>query len=138
LAKEQARQLEALKAELPTQQITKGKLRVVDTSSPTDEKQIRALALEQIERRRRFQMRAVSYAAASIVLIWAITEYHNAGGWPSDGFSRSSSIPHVWNIWIIYPVLGLGLLLALDAWNIFVRKPISESEILREIERLVG
>jgi hypothetical protein len=69
-------------------------------------------------------------------VIWAISEYHNAGGWPTKGFSQSSSIPHEWNIWIIYPVLGLGFILAIEAWNTFARKPITESEIQREIDRL--
>lgn len=85
-------------------------------------------------------MRTFSYAAASVVLavIWAISEYNNAGGWPTDGFSQSSSIPHVWNIWIIYPIIGLGLALAIDAWNTYGKKPISESEIRREMDRLTG
>ena len=68
--------------------------------------------------------------------MWAISEYHNAGGWPSDGFSQSSGIAHVRNIWIIYPVLGLGLILALEAWNTYGRKPVSESEVRREMDRL--
>jgi protein-S-isoprenylcysteine O-methyltransferase Ste14 len=105
-----------------------------------DEGHLRQLALKQIKRKRRFYRRAVSYAAVSIllVIIWGISEYNNAGGWPTNGFSQSSSIPHVWNIWIIYPVLGLGVFLAIDAWNTFGRKPISESEIRREMDRLTG
>ena len=105
-----------------------------------DEQQVRQLAVKQLERKRRFRMRAFSYATASVVLvvIWAISEYNNAGGWPTDGFSQSSSIPHVWNIWIIYPIIGLGLALAIDAWNTYGKKPISESEIRREIDRLSG
>jgi hypothetical protein len=40
-----------------------------------------------------------------LVLSWAITEYHNAGGWPAHGFRQSSGIQlasarrirlHVW------------------------------------------
>jgi len=42
------------------------------------------------------------------------------------------------NIWIIYPVLSLGLILAIDAWNTFRRKPISETEIRREMDRMTG
>ena len=26
---------------------------------------------------------------AILVIIWAFTEYHNAGGWPTHGFSQS-------------------------------------------------
>jgi len=83
-------------------------------------------------------MHAISSAVAGAVLIviWAITEYSNAGGWPTNGFSQSSGIPHEWNIWIIYPVLGLGLILGLNAWHTFGRKPITEREGRREMDRL--
>jgi hypothetical protein len=106
----------------------------------SDERAVRQLALEQIHRKRRFLSHVVTYAAIVILLvvIWAVSEYHNAGGWPTGGFSQSSSIPHVWNDWIIYPVLGLSLLLAADAWNTFGRKPITEAEIRREMDRITG
>jgi hypothetical protein len=78
------------------------------------------------------------YSAVTVlfVIIWAVSEYNNGSGWPTAGFSQSSSIPHVWNIWIIYPVLGLWLALVIDAWNTFGKKPIAESEIRREMDRL--
>lgn len=72
------------------------------------------------------------------MVIWAIAEYHNAGGWPSDGFSQSSGTAHVWNIWIIYPILVLAVLLGIDGWKTFGRRPISEHEVQREMERLSG
>jgi len=102
------------------------------------EAEVREVAVKQVERKRRFQSHAIVYTAVSIFLavIWAISEYHNAGGWPTEGFSQSSSIHHVWNIWIIYPVLGLALSLTIEAWRTFGRKPISESEIRREIVRI--
>jgi len=105
-----------------------------------DEKQVRELAVEQIERKRRFEMRAFAAAVLSafLVVVWAVSEYNNAGGWPTNGFSNSSSIPHVWNDWIIYPLIGIGLCVAIDAWNTYRRKPISESEIRREMDRLTG
>jgi protein-S-isoprenylcysteine O-methyltransferase Ste14 len=105
-----------------------------------DEDEVRELAVRQIERKRRFQGRALAYGVLSVAvtLIWAVTEYNNAGGWPSSGFSQSSSIPHTWNVWIIYPLVGLGLALTLHAWNTFGRKPISEREIQREVDRIRG
>jgi hypothetical protein len=69
------------------------------------------------------------------VAIWATSEYHNAGGWPTQGFSQSSGIHDVWNIWIIYPLIALVLATAGHAWFVYGRKPISESEVEREIER---
>jgi len=42
-------------------------------------------AIKQIERGRRFRVRAIAGTVGMIVLaaIWAPTEYHNAGGWPT-------------------------------------------------------
>jgi hypothetical protein len=122
---------------MPTQQILDSKP-PVDVSPAAANTTVRELAIKEIERKRRFLMRA-SIGGALIVLlvvIWAISEYHNAGGWPSDGFSQSSSIPHVWNIWIIYPVISISLIVGLDACFTYLRKPISERAIQREIDRL--
>jgi hypothetical protein len=73
-----------------------------------------------------------------VAVIWAFAEYHNAGGWPTKGFSQSSGISHVWNYWIIYPAIAWALLTAGDALRVFWRKPIIESEIKREIDRQAG
>jgi len=106
----------------------------------TDELLARQRAIKQIERRRRFWMNlAVSSMIMMVVVaVWALSEYHNAGGWPTDGFSQSSGIPNVWNMWIVYPVLGWALFITADACSTFLRRPISESEISREIERQSG
>ena len=94
-------------------------------------------AVKQVERRRRFWMRATMGTLFMLILavIWAFAEYHNAGGWPTSGFSQSSGIANVWNYWIIYPFGAWVLFTAAAAWSVYGRKPISESEIKREIER---
>jgi H+/Cl- antiporter ClcA len=96
----------------------------------------RQQAIKQIERKRRFWTGAVWSAIAMIILviIWAMSEYHNAGGWPTSGFSQSSGIHDVWNFWIIYPLGAWVLLLVAGAWGVYRAKPISESEIKHEIE----
>jgi protein-S-isoprenylcysteine O-methyltransferase Ste14 len=123
---------------MPTQQLLDSKPQVVAPAPVAADTSVRDLAIKQIERKRRFLTRAVIGTAliVMLVIIWAISEYHNAGGWPTDGFSQSSSIPHVWNIWIIYPVCSIALILAVDGWFTYFRKPISEREIQREIDRL--
>ena len=104
------------------------------------EDRARQQAIKRIERRRKFRVRAFGSAVGMIILvaIWAATEYHNAGGWPTQGFSQSSGIHDVWNFWIVYPVGAWLLILGIDAWSVYGRKPISEHEIEREIERQTG
>jgi len=98
---------------------------------------IRQQAIKRIEVRRRFHIEAIFVAigAAILVLIWALSEYHNAGGWPTQGFSQSSGIHDVWNSWIVYPLMGIALVFGTRAALLYHRKPISDREIEREIER---
>ena len=100
----------------------------------------RQQAIRQVERKRRFWISAVmgTLGMVLLVVIWAINEYHNAGGWPTSGFSQSSSIPNEWNIWIIYPAIAWVLGTAGYAWWVFGHRPVSEAEIKREIERQAG
>jgi len=112
-----------------------------DSNAPASSEELaRQQAIRQIERRRGFWISAVVGTAAMVlvVVIWATTEYHNAGGWPTSGFSQSSGIPNVWNYWIIYPAIAWVLLTAGNAWRVFGHKPVSETEIKREIERQAG
>ena len=109
--------------------------------APADGDQLaRQQAIRQIERRRRFRISAAWSAVAMVILvvIWATSEYHNAGGWPVHGFSQSSGIHEVWNFWIVYPLGAWLLALAAHAWFVYGNKPISEGEIKREIERHAG
>ena len=109
-------------------------------AAATGEQLARQQAIAQIERRRRFWFRATAGTIGMIILaaIWAIAEYNNAGGWPTSGFSQSSGIPNVWNYWIIYPGIAWVLITAARAWFVYGHKPVSESEIQREIKRQAG
>ena len=109
-----------------------------DQDVPASSEQLaRQQAIRQIERKRHFWIRATTGTVLMILIVitWAFSEYHNAGGWPTSGFSQSSSIPHVWNYWIIYPAIVWILLTAADAWHVFRNKPNTEADIKREIER---
>jgi sterol desaturase/sphingolipid hydroxylase (fatty acid hydroxylase superfamily) len=126
---------------MPAQQTsTNGPPPPVVRSASGDEERVRELAVKQIERKRRFHARAFGAAAVTVVLviIWAIAEYNNAHGWPTNGFSQSSGIYHVWNYWIIYPVIALALGVAIDWWHTFRHRPITEEQIRREMDRLRG
>ena len=109
-----------------------------DSETPASTgKLAREQAIKQIERKRRFWISTAVSTLGMLILaaIWALTEYHNAGGWPSQGFSQSSGIHDVWNIWIIYPAIAWAFLTAAFGLDVYLRKPISESRIDREIER---
>jgi hypothetical protein len=90
----------------------------------------RQWAIRQIQRRHRFWITSVAGTLLMLVVVasWATTEYQNAHGWPTHGFSQSSGIPNAWNSWIIYPAI-LWALLTVDAWSAFLRRPIPEREI---------
>jgi hypothetical protein len=113
---------------------------MVSVLPAADEQLARQQAIRQIERRRRFHINAVASAIGMVVLvaIWAMSEYHNAGGWPTQGFSQSSGIHDVWNFWIVYPLGAWLAILATHGWYVYMHKPISERDIKREIERQQG
>ena len=53
--------------------------------------------------------------------------------------AENCNSPHeMWNFWIVYPLGAWLLIVAAHAWAVFGNKPISESEIKREIERQAG
>ena len=100
----------------------------------TDE--LRAQALDRIRRRRNFWTHAAIHTVLCVVLIfiWATSEYNNAGGWPT-GF-RTGRENRDWDPWILYPLIALNLILAAHAWIAFWRRPPTEAEVGREIERI--
>jgi len=120
--------------------ISGGNEEVEPTTSNDAKEAARQEAIKQIKRRRSFHIELVvsGIGMAILVLIWAITEYHNAGGWPTQGFSQSSGIHDVWNYWIIYPVGAWVLIMAGRAWSVRGHRGISEGEIKREIDRQAG
>ncbi len=98
--------------------------------------ELRELAIERIIRRRRFQLHVVAHVAGSIFLaiVWAVTEYHNAGGWPT-GF-RTGRMIHDWDPWIIYPLIAATLAVAMHGWIAFGREPATEYDITLEMKHL--
>ena len=115
-------------------------LRRVDLTRPAGDESARQEAIKQIERRRHFWMHAniATVLTVLVAVVWATSGYHSAGGWPTQGFSQSSGTHDVWNYGIIYPLVVWVLTIGGDAWDAFSRKPITESEIRREMERQAG
>lgn len=78
-------------------------------------------ARQRLEKRRDFKTHLFVYVVVNAVLIavWAIAT-------PDAIF------------WPIFPILGWGIGVAGNAWDVFVRKPIREADVDREEQRLRG
>ncbi len=78
----------------------------------------RAAAIARVTDKRDFRNHAFVYCAvnALLVAIWA-----------------SSGAGYFWPIW---PIAGWGVALALHAWRTFGQRPISEADIVEEMQRL--
>jgi hypothetical protein len=89
-------------------------------ATPRTEEELRELALASLKKKRDLRGHVFIYVAvnAMLVAIWAIT---------GSGF-----------FWPIFPILGWGVGVAANAWDVYGRKPIGEDEIRRETERLRG
>jgi hypothetical protein len=85
---------------------------------PDPEVELRKLAVNQLKKKRDFKTHIVIYFTvnAFLVVIWAVT---------GAGF-----------FWPVFPILGWGIGVAANAWDVYGRKPITEEEIRREAERL--
>jgi hypothetical protein len=83
---------------------------------------LREQALRQIKKRRDFHAHVFVYLAVNIVL-WGI--------WSFIGVTSDS-----WSPWPVWVTLGWGLGVVFNAWDVYVRRPITESEIRREMDRL--
>ena len=85
-------------------------------SQPDDA--LREAAVTRLRKKRDFGMHALIYLLVTgfLVVIWAVTS--------GDFF------------WPIFPIAGWGIGLAANAWDVYGRRPISEAEIRREMDRL--
>jgi len=92
----------------------------MEAASPNPENGLREQAITQLKKKRDFTTHLVIYVLVNSMLvgIWAVT-----GG---DFF------------WPVFPILGWGIGLGANAWDVYGRKPISEGEIEQEISRLRG
>jgi Integrase core domain/2TM domain len=93
--------------------------------------------VKQVERVRAFRLHLIASFLGMLLLacIWAISEHHNAGGWPHS-FSQSSGVPHVRNDWIIWPLIAWVFVIGVRAYAVFVHRPASEADIQREMNRI--
>ena len=91
----------------------------MDVAPKTDD-ELREQAILQLKKKRDFRTHIFIYVMvnAMLVVIWAVT---------GAGF-----------FWPVFPIIGWGIGVAANAWDVYARKPISEDEIRRETDRLRG
>ncbi len=89
-------------------------------AAPRTEEELREKAISQLKKKRDFRSHIFIYVLvnAMLVVIWAVT---------GAGF-----------FWPIFPILGWGVGVGANAWDVYARKPLSEDDIQRETQRLRG
>ena len=95
---------------------------VLDEVVATSPEGLREQALRRLKKRRERPPPAGAYVTVN-VLIWGV--------WAIIGATSHSWFP--WPLWI---TLGWGIGLAFNAWDVYFRRPITEAELGREMERL--
>ena len=87
-------------------------------ATDTTERAPRDRAVQQLKKRRDFYGHLLFYALinAFLVVIWAVTDLH--------GF-----------FWPMFPIAGWGIIVVLNAWDVFWRPAITEEDIQREIRQ---
>ena len=89
----------------------------IDESSRQDV--LRERAIKRLKKRRDFSGHLLVYVLvnAFFVVIWAMTD--------PDGF-----------FWPVFPIVGWGIGVVLNAWDVYRNDEFDEEQIRREIERL--
>ena len=84
----------------------------------TREQASRDRAVTQLKKRRDFYGHLLVYVLVNtfLVVIWAVVDAH--------GF-----------FWPVFPIVGWGIGVVMNAWDVFWRPQITEHDIQREIER---
>lgn len=97
--------------------MSSGSVPYVPPSAPTPEQRAHELALKRLKAKRDFQGHLVVYAVvnAFLVLVW---------WWSGAGY--------FWPGWVL---AGWGIAVVIGFWENFVRRPITEADVEREMRR---
>jgi len=110
----------------------------VGTPASEDE-ELRKFAARHLEHVRKFKLYLSAYVLSMLVLtpVWIATQYESADGWPEHLSSRSR-YPGDWDPWIIWVALIGFVVVAIAGLRAyyFDRRPTTEADIDREVERL--
>jgi hypothetical protein len=80
---------------------------------------LRERAIKRLKKRRDFYGHLLVYFLVNVflVVIWALTDVHRF-------------------FWPVFPIVGWGIGVVMNAWDVFRNDEFGEEEIRREIERL--
>ena len=81
---------------------------------------LRDKAVKQLKKQHDFRGHLLVYVLVNtfLVVIWLVTDQH--------GF-----------FWPVFPIVGWGIGVIMNAWDVYGRQEISEEDIEREMDRLV-
>jgi hypothetical protein len=91
----------------------------LDPGLPVADDELRQRAVQQLKKRHDFYGHLLVYTLvnAFIVLIWALTD--------GQGF-----------FWPVFPIVGWGIGVVMNAWDVFGSKEYDEDKIQREMQHL--
>jgi hypothetical protein len=90
----------------------------MEAASPHTDDSLREQAIVRLKKKRDFTTHVVVYVLVNAMLV---------GIWAATGRDF---------FWPIFPILGWGIGLGANAWDVYGRKPITEGEIRQEMTRL--
>jgi hypothetical protein len=107
-----------------------------------DDETLRAQAKEQLKRIRDFKIHFAVYALGVPLLgvAWMITEYIDAGRWPTRFADADNGVVGTWNPWFFYAAGIWTIFLLIHGFKTYAttrmfRHP-TEAEVDREVQRL--
>jgi hypothetical protein len=91
----------------------------MERDEAAEDEVLRERAIKRLKRRRDFYGHLLVYflVNAFLVLIWALTDV--------NGF-----------FWPVFPIVGWGIGVVMNAWDVFRNEEFGEEQIRREVERL--
>jgi hypothetical protein len=97
-------------------------LQATDDLVPRTESERREQAIRQLRRRRAFRSHVAAYVVMNVAL-WAI--------WLVIGLTAETWFP-----WPAFVTVGWGIGVVMNAWDVYMRRPITEDEIRHEMNHL--
>jgi hypothetical protein len=132
---------------MPTEMLTQEEQRAAPEQVPPSaelrtEEALRAAAIEQIRRERRFKVHAIVIAFVTVLAgaSWVLTEYftaHSMHAWPSSFADAPADRPGVWSTWFFYFVGVMLIVLAIDAYRTYLKPRVHRSPTETEVDRAV-